>query len=182
MLNARLLTRSGLVLTLAMPVTRAGAQMPIHTDLRPKVIRHADGERRYLADGRYMLLKVGPVATGSSYLFMGYEDLPPGTAIPRHEHEVDEEILIVSRGNLRVLFDKDSADASAGDAIFLPPRSPVGLRAVGSDTASIFFVFPRASVERCFQGVGRDQPGAPAKVFTEAELAEGRRVCQMTYF
>ena len=113
---------------------------------------------------------------------MGYEDLPPGTAIPKHEHEVDEELLIVFRGRVRVMFDKDSAEAVAGDAIFLPPKSPVSLRAIGTDTASIFFVFPRGSVERCFQGTGRGQPGAPAHVFTDAEMAEGRRVCQMTYF
>jgi quercetin dioxygenase-like cupin family protein len=179
---ARLMRWAGLALLLAAPMTGAEAQMPVHTDLRPKVVRYADGEHRYLADGRFMLLKVGPVATGASYLFMGYEDLPPGTAIPKHEHEVDEEILIVYRGRVRVTFDKDSAEASAGDAIFLPPKSPVGLRAIGTDTASIFFVFPRGSVERCFQGTGRDQPGAPARVFSDSEMAEGRRVCQMTYF
>ena len=182
MWDSRLTLWSGLVATLVVPGTMAEAQMTVHTDLRPKVVRHADGEHRYLSDGRFMLLKVGPVATGSSYLFMGYEDMPPGSAIPKHEHEVDEEILIVYRGRVRVTFDKDSAEASAGDAIFLPPKSPVSLRAIGTDTASIFFVFPRGSVERCFQGTGRDQPGAPAHVFTDAEMAEGRRVCQMTYF
>lgn len=180
--HSKLLLWSGLALLLTTPVTRAEAQMPVHTDLKPKVVRQAEGEHRYLADGRFMLLKVGPVATGASYMFMGSEDLPPGTAIPKHEHEVDEEILIVFRGRVRVTFDKDSAEASAGDAIFLPPRTPVSLKALGADTASIYFVFPRASVERCFQGVGRDQPGAPAHVFTDAEMAEGRRVCQMTYF
>ena len=45
----------------------AAAQQPIHTDLMPRVIRRAEGERRYLADGRFMLLKVGPMATGANY-------------------------------------------------------------------------------------------------------------------
>ncbi len=125
----------GLSLVLASALTEADAQQPIRTDLRPRVVRRAEGERRYLADGRFMLLKVGPVATGASYLFMGYEDLPPGTAIPQHRHEVDEEILIVYRGRVRVLLDRD--------------------------TASIFFVFPRGSVERCFQFVGRGEGEPP---------------------
>jgi quercetin dioxygenase-like cupin family protein len=129
-----------------------------------------------------MLLKVGPTATGANYLFMGYEDLPPGTAIPPHQHEVDEEILIVHRGRVQVVFDRDSADAVAGDAVFLPPRTRVSVRALGSDTASIFFVFPRASVERCFQFVGRGEGEAAPRSYTRADTTEAFRVCQMTYF
>ncbi len=125
----------GLILILGALPASADAQMPVHTDLRPRVVRRGDGERRYLADGRFLLLKVGPVSTGANYLFMGAEDLPPGTAIPAHQHEVDEEILIVHRGRVRVTFDRDSADAIAGDAVFLPPRTRVSLRALGPDTA-----------------------------------------------
>ena len=121
--HSRPLLYSGLAFALASPMMMAEAQMPVHTDLRPKVVRHADGEHRYLADGRFMLLKVGPVATGSSYLFMGYEDLPPGTAIPKHEHEVDEELLIVYRGRVRVIFDKDSAEAVRGGCDLPAARS-----------------------------------------------------------
>jgi quercetin dioxygenase-like cupin family protein len=171
-----------LSIALIAPCTSMSAQQPVHTDLRPRVIRRAQGERRYLADGRYMLLKVGPAATGSSYLFMGSEDLPPGSAIPLHQHEVDEEILIVHRGHLRVTVKGDSSDATAGDAVFLPPRTPVAVRSLGPDTASIFFVFPRASVERCFQFTGRSEGESRPRAFTAADSAEGPRVCQMTYF
>src|SRR6266511_1657366 len=129
------------VLVLAPAFVSLNAQMPVHTDLRPRVIRRAEGQRRYLADGRFMLLKIGPATTGSSYLFMGAEDLPPGTAIPAHQHEVDEELLIVHRGRVLVVFEHDSATAGPGDAVFLPARTRVSVRTLGSDTASIFFVF-----------------------------------------
>jgi quercetin dioxygenase-like cupin family protein len=117
----------GLTLFLAGAHAEAGAQQPVHTALRAQVVRRADGERRYLADGRFMLLKVVPVATGASYLFMGYEDLPPGSAIPEHEHEVDEEIIIVYRGHVRAIMGHDSTEAAAGDAIFLPARTHISV-------------------------------------------------------
>jgi quercetin dioxygenase-like cupin family protein len=171
-----------LAMLLGARIQDATAQMPVHTDLRPRVVHRGEGERRYLADGRFMLLKVGPVTTGANYLFMGFEDLPPGTAIPAHQHEVDEEILIVHRGRLRVTFDRDSADAVAGDAVFLPPRTRVSVRTLGPDTASIFFVFPRAAVERCFQFVGRAQGQTAPPAYSRADTAEALRACQMTYF
>jgi len=172
----------GVILVLSGTTSEANAQLPVHTDLRPRVVRRADGERRYLPAGRFILLKVGPVATGSSYLFMGAEDLPPGTAIPAHQHEVDEEILIIHRGRVRVLMDRDTVVAGAGDAIFLPPRIPISVRALAPDTASVFFVFPRGSVERCLQFVGRAERAAAApRPFTSADSAEARQVCQMTY-
>jgi quercetin dioxygenase-like cupin family protein len=172
----------GLSLVVAGFHPEARAQLPVHTALRPQIVRRADGERRYLADGRFMLLKVGPRATGASYLFMGYEDLPPGSAIPEHEHEVDEEIIIVHRGHVRAILGRDSTDAAAGDAIFLPPRTHISVRALPPDTASIFFVFPRGSVERCFEFTGRGEGETTPRRLTRADTAEALRTCQMTYY
>lgn len=151
----------------------------VHTSLRPVVVAPDEGERRYLPDGRHILLKVGPESTGSSYLFLGAEDLPPGSSIPRHRHEVDEEILIVHRGEVMVELDGVSRAASAGSVVYLPPRSWISLRNDGPEVATIMFVFPRASVERCFQFVGRGEEGEPSD--DEAARLEERRACQMTY-
>jgi quercetin dioxygenase-like cupin family protein len=160
----------------------AVAQQAIHTDLAPRVIRRSEGERRYLADGRYMLLKVGPQTTGANYFFMGAEDLPPGTAIPNHQHEVDEEILLVYRGRVSVVLNRDTTEAAGGDVIFLPPRTRVSVRALPPDTATIYFVFPRASVERCFQAVGRAAGQTAPRPPTHADTLEVPPACQMTYF
>jgi quercetin dioxygenase-like cupin family protein len=158
------------------------AQQAIHTDLAPRVVRRGEGERRYLSDGRYMLLKVGPQATGANYVFMGAEDMPPGTAIPEHQHEVDEEILLVHRGRVRVVLNSDTTEAASGDVIFLSPRTRVSVRALAPDTATIYFVFPRASVERCFQAVGRGAGETGPHRPTHADTLEVPAACQMTYF
>ena len=160
----------------------AAAQQAIHTDLKPRVVRRAEGERRYLADGRFMLLKVGPMATGANYLFMGAEDMPPGSLIPEHQHEVDEEILLVHRGRVRVMLNGDTTEAGSGDVIFLPPRSRVSVRALPPDTATVYFVFPRGGVERCFQAVGRGAGETAPRKPTHADTLEVPPACQMTYY
>src|SRR5262245_56671766 len=44
-----------------------------------------------------------------------------------------------------------------------------------SDTASIFFVFPRGSVERCFEFVGRGERETAPRRLTRADTAEALR-------
>lgn len=171
-------------LILLMFVSASGleAQEPhdARADLSPRVIPRESGEKRIFGDDRAMLLKVGPENSGSGYLFMGYEDLPPGTAIPRHRHEIDEEILIVQRGRMSFEFEADTVIAEAGDAIFLPTGNWISARNVGETVASIFFIFPRAGVEQCFQLFGHGEGEIP-RHDTAEELAEEHRRCRMTY-
>ncbi|MEW5927297.1 MAG: cupin domain-containing protein [Gemmatimonadota bacterium] len=152
----------------------------VHTGAAPRVVAPGEGERRVLPDGRHILLKVGPANTGAGYLFLGSEDLPPGTRVPRHRHELDEEILIVQRGQVVVELNDSAHTAPAGSVVFLPPRSWVAVSNRGSETATIMFVFPRGSVERCFQFIGT-APGEARRPPTPQEVAEERRACQMTY-
>ncbi|HEX2187698.1 MAG TPA: cupin domain-containing protein [Longimicrobiaceae bacterium] len=169
-----------LLLVLAATPLPAQVDAVVHSSPSPRVVAPAEGERRVLPDGREMLLKVGPANTGSGYLFLGAEDLPPGTSIPRHRHELDEEILIVQRGELTVELNDTAHVAPAGSVVFLPPRSWVAVSNRGSATATVMFVFPRGSVERCFQYIGR-APGEAPRPRTAQEQAEERRACQMTY-
>ena len=171
-----------LLVALLLPTALAAQErIPVHTELEPRVIAPEDGERRHFADGRYMLLKVGPENTGASHFFLGAEDLPPGSAIPRHRHEVDEEILIVHRGEVTFELAGETHRAGPGSVVYLPPRTWIAARNDAPDTASIMFVFPRGLVERCFQFLGADAPGAEPPARTEAERREERRACQMTY-
>lgn len=149
-------------------------------DLRPQVIDQSDGEKRFLSDGTVMRLKVGPDNGGSGYLFMGYDELPPEAGIPRHRHEIDEEILIAHRGTVRFTLGDVTHLAEDGDAVFLPPGHWISAVNVGPDTARVFFVFPRATVERCFQHIGRGD-GEMSSLETEEHLAEERRWCRMSY-
>lgn len=180
-MDARLMIAS-ILLPCAFPAAMAAQEtVPVHTGLEPRVIAPGDGERRHFPDGRYVQLKVGPENSGASYLFLGAEDLPPGSSIPRHRHEVDEEILIVHRGEVTFELAGRTERAGPGSVVFLPPRSWISARNEGRDTASIMFVFPRGAVEKCFQFLGAERPGGAAPDSTAEERGEERRACQMTY-
>ena len=146
----------------------------------PHVVSLEDGASRVLPDGREILLKVGPRSTGAGYLFLGSEDIPPGAGIPRHRHEIDEEILIVHRGEVVVELDDVPHRAQAGSVIYLPPGTWIALRNEASEIATIMFVFPRGSVERCFEFIGR-APNEEARELTEEEREEEMYSCQMMY-
>lgn len=179
-----MIERAAVLLVLLVPASAAPvvAQQPhdARADLEARIIKRAEGQKRLLPDGTVMRLKVGPDNSGSGYLFMGYDEMPPGAGIPRHRHEIDEEILIVHRGTVRFNLADETAVAEAGDAVFLPPGTWISAENVGQDTARVFFVFPRATVERCFQHIGRGDGEAPSPE-TEAHLAEERRWCRMSY-
>lgn len=179
----RLSTHVVLMLAAVAPLeVTAQVTREVHTSLQPRVVTASEGERRILRDGRSILLKVGPANGGASYLFLGAEDLPPGTRVPRHHHEVDEEILIVHRGTLTVTLNDSVHVAPAGSVVYLPPRTRVAVENRGPEVATVMFVFPRGSVERCFQFIGWSVADSGQVVRrTDAEREEERRVCQMTY-
>jgi mannose-6-phosphate isomerase-like protein (cupin superfamily) len=164
----------------------AGAQITadLHTSAEPRVILPAQGERRILPDGRSIRLKVGPATTGAGYLFLGDEELPPGSRVPRHRHELDEEVLIVLVGEVTFLLNDSARVAPAGSVVYLPPRNWIAVENRGSAPARVMFAFPRGAVERCFQFIGRSEADSAAgrsPMRGAAESIEERHSCQMTY-
>jgi len=167
-------------------VTPAGAQLSadLHTAARPQVVLPDAGERRILPDGRAIRLKVGPSTTGAGYLFLGAEELPPGSRVPRHRHELDEEVLIVQQGEVTFLLNDTAHVAPAGSVVYLPPRNWIAVENRGATAARIMFVFPRGAVERCFQYIGRSVADSAAGRVPErsaGDAAVERHSCQMTY-
>lgn len=183
------LPRHGLPLVAALllpSAVPAAAQVTadLHTAARPQVVRPEEGERRILPDGRAIRLKVGPSTTGAGYLFVGAEELPPGSRVPRHRHELDEEVLIVQAGTVTFWLDDSAHVAPAGSVVYLPPRHWIMVENRSAAPARIMFVFPRGAVERCFQFIGRsvaDSAAGRAPGRTAEHAAEERHSCQMTY-
>lgn len=181
--TAGLLPAAAAVLLFA-PSAQGQVTADLHTTPRPQVVRPEDGERRILPDGRSIRLKVGPSATGAGYLFVGAEELPPDSRVPRHRHELDEEVLIVQQGEVTFLLNDTAHVAPAGSVVYLPPRNWITVENRGAAPARIMFVFPRGAVERCFQFIGRsvaDSTAGSAPVRSSAAAAEERHSCQMTY-
>ena len=79
------------------------------------------------------------MATGAGYLFLGAEELPPGSSVPRHRHELDEELLIVQEGEVTFLLNDTAHVAPAGSVVYLPPRNWIARVSSPTRTCSVRF-------------------------------------------
>ncbi len=58
---------------------------------------------------------------------VGYEDLPPGTAIPVHKHLMDEEVLFLHQGEVKVILGDRKQEVKQGAKDGLP----IGVQLIG---------------------------------------------------
>jgi quercetin dioxygenase-like cupin family protein len=126
---------------------------------RPAIIPLAVGERAWIDSARFTTLKVDPVTVGSSHFALGQEDLLPGSAIPLHRHATDEEILIVHRGHARVRLGDSTYAVEAGGIAYAPPRTWIRVANDGSDTLTIFYIFPTPHFLEYMRSITSATPG-----------------------
>ena len=157
-----------------LPVLAHAQALPVRPAADSGVVIGPDGgERRDLTENRFMLFKVGPMLTGSRQLFMGVEHMPPGSAIPVHQHHRDEEILFVHEGDVTVTLNGRSSRAPRGATVYFPPGVWVGVQNTGSEAAVVLFIFAEPLVEHCFRTGG--------KQLSAAEATVRDRACEMTF-
>jgi quercetin dioxygenase-like cupin family protein len=115
------------------------------------------------------ILKVTPQNSGSKNLVVGTEEIPPGGVIPRHKHLEQDEILLIQTGTAHVTLNDKEYDVHAGGMVFFPAETWVGLKNIGKDSISLFFVFSAPGFEdnmRC----GSVLAGQSAPPITTDEL------------
>ena len=120
-----------------------------------------------------IIIKVDGTNGGSSQLFMGYEDVPPGEAIQRHYHPHADEIVFVHRGRGVATLGDREADVAAGSTIYIPHGTRVSLRNTGSEPITIAFVFADPTMSSWFRD-GTVPEGQPASAMTAADVAARR--------
>src|SRR2546422_9881157 len=105
------------------------------------ILQAAEGERRVrrpppsnaAALGSPFTIKVDRQNGGSLDFFMGYEDIPPGRAIPRHYHPHVDEILFVHRGSGVAMLGSREATVTAGATLYIPPGTRGSLKNTGPE-------------------------------------------------
>ena len=135
-----------------------------------------EGYPVHFSDGRLMRVKVGPQSTGASHLVMVDEDMPPGTAVPVHRHNRDEEILFVQRGVVTMTLGEREAEVEAGGTVYIPQGTWIGVRNTGTELATIVAIFAHPDMETCFHLLGKVESGE----VSPEERAEYQRACAWT--
>jgi mannose-6-phosphate isomerase-like protein (cupin superfamily) len=98
-----------------------------------------------------MLLKIGPVTSGSKHVVLGSVNLLPGTGIPVHRRLQHEETLFLHRGQATFTLGSRHVPIVAGTTVYVPPGTWWGIENTGSEPAVMLYIFGQAEVEQCFR-------------------------------
>lgn len=93
------------------------------------------------------MLKVSPKNNGSQHLVAGMEEVPPGATLPKHRHLVQDEIALIQSGTAHVWLGDQERDLHAGGLVFIPAKTWISLKNVGSEPVSLTFIFSAPGFE-----------------------------------
>ena len=125
------------------------------TKARPLLLERDEGElrtRRIHTDSSVpassqFMLKVSPKNNGSEHLVAGTELLAPAAALPKHRHLLQDEILLIQSGTVRVWLGDEERDLHAGGLVFIPANTWVSGKNIGTEPVALTFVFSAPGFE-----------------------------------
>lgn len=129
-------------------------------DRSPLALGPGDGELVYV--GRDPVrIKVSPKARGR--LAMITQDVSPGTSIPVHLHEKEDEIIFIQSGSGEATVGEEKVAIASGSVLFVPQGTWHGGRNTGSETLRWIAIYSPSGFEGYFREIGRPSPDAPAR-------------------
>ena len=148
---------TGIAIT-ATPVLLSSLQMP-RFKLEPKVIRANEGKTINVIGDLQTFKLTGEDTNGQFTLIE--EENAPGTSIPLHVHENEDEIFKVIEGEMEITVGDTTTILKAGDLAFGPRGIPHTWKIVGDKNAKVILsIFP-SGIENMFEELGALPPGPP---------------------
>ena len=138
---------------------------------RPLLLERNEGElrtRRIHTDNSatassQFMLKVSPKNNGSQHLVAGTEEVAPGATLPKHRHLIQDEIALIQSGTAHVWLGDQERDLHSGGLVFIPAKTWVSLKNIGTEPISLTFIFSAPGFEetmRCNSVPGGETPTA----------------------
>ena len=124
--------------------TRAGAE--------PAGLAAADGELVYV--GRDPVrIKISPAAPGRFAMIT--QEVSPGTVIPIHAHDREDEIIFIQSGSGEATIGDRTVPLAAGSTLYVPQGTWHGGRNTGRDTLMWIAIYSPSGFEGYFREIGR---------------------------
>jgi quercetin dioxygenase-like cupin family protein len=140
----------------------------------PAAIGAADGELVYI--GRDPVrIKLGPTGTRGPF-GMITQDVSPGTTIPIHLHETEDELIFIQAGEGEATLGEETVKLAAGSTLFVPRGTWHGGRNTGTGLLKWIAIYTPSGFEGYFREIGRrsiDEP--PQSATPEEREARDRR-------
>lgn len=114
-----------------------------------KTLGPADGETLNIL-GHQRRLLLSSADTGGTYALIEQVS-PPGSGVPAHYHEREEETFYVKAGRVEFLLDERAIVAVAGAAVMVPRRAVHAFTVTGSEPAAMLILLTPGGGERMFR-------------------------------
>jgi quercetin dioxygenase-like cupin family protein len=129
------------------------------SNLNPKIVRAAEGKKLNVI-GDFQTIKLRGSDTNGQFTLIEEENMP-GTAIPPHVHNNEDEVFKVLEGEMELTVGDQTTLLKAGDLAFGPRGIPHSWKIVGDKKARVILsVFP-SGIEDMFEELDQLPPGPP---------------------
>lgn len=126
----------------------------------------ADGELVYV--GRDPVrIKISP--PGKGRFAMITQDVSPGTSIPIHAHDNEDEVIFIQAGQGEATIDTRTVPLAAGSTLFVPQGTWHGGRNTGRETLKWVALYSPSGFEGYFREIGKAAPDDPPRARTPEE-------------
>jgi quercetin dioxygenase-like cupin family protein len=128
-------------------------------NLKPKIVRDNEGQIVNVIGDKQTFKLTGKDTNGLFTLIE--EENEPGTGIPLHVHENEDEVFKVIEGEMELTVGGKTTILKAGDLAFGPRGIPHSWKIIGDSKAKVILsVFP-AGIENMFEELGGLPQGPP---------------------
>lgn len=157
----------GIGISLVAPKVLASQKGSSIPDMKAKVIRSPEGKKVNVIGDNVTFKLTGEDTQDQFTLIQEYND--PGTGIPLHVHEREDEVFKVLEGEVEITVGDQKMILSAGDVGFAPRGIPHAWKVVGTQKARVdVSIFP-AGIEGMFLELS-DLPAGPPDLAKVGEI------------
>jgi mannose-6-phosphate isomerase-like protein (cupin superfamily) len=149
-----------------METRRSGQPEPPAAAAAAAALAAADGELIYV--GRDPVrIKVSPAARGRFAMIT--QDVSPGTTIPVHAHDNEDEIIFIQSGRGEATLDTRTVPLAPGSTLYVPQGTWHGGRNTGAEILKWIAIYSPSGFEGYFREIGRRSPDEPPRSRTPEE-------------
>jgi mannose-6-phosphate isomerase-like protein (cupin superfamily) len=114
-------------------------------------------------------LKISPATQGRFAMIT--QAVSPGTVIPVHAHDREDEIIFIQSGSGEATLGDRRVELAAGSTLYVPQGTWHGGRNTGRDTLMWIAIYSPSGFEGYFRAIGRRSPDEAPRSRTAAERA-----------
>jgi len=127
--------------------------------VKPRMISSKEGDK-YIILGHEVTVKLHSGEDNNNFVFELIS--PPGSGIPPHVHNNEDEVLYVLEGEFEVMIGEEVFKATEGDCLnFVLSISHAYTNTGTTDAKTLWYVSPGRSFEEFFGELSQFPPGPP---------------------